>query len=511
MIGRLAVRRLPMPPAPLIVIVVVGIALRLINLADRPLWYDEAFAMLYARLPVETLLALPDLQHPPFYYLTLKQWTMVFGESAAGARALSLVYGVATIILAYLLMRELFDRRVGLIAALFVALSPYQIAFSQETRMYAQMGFWCTAALWAFVRGARTNRMLTWIAFGACGSAALYSHNLALAFLASIAIFMIARVALGLARRVVRVALLTGTLVSALVMIALVGPWLTRLLAQIDQIAQAYRLPPPTAVTFTQTLIAFGFWTDNQGAPLPLAAAMLAGSIFIVALIALEVARARRLLDARVGLLLTVFVVPIFLVALASYAIKPIYIIRGLIPSQIAFLLLAAWAASRMPRAARIGSVALLGAILVAAWSAHYAYNGFPRAPWSEVAAYLHENAAPDDAVIHDNRLTFVPMRAVEPGLAQVYVPDVIGVGVDVLPPAMQQALGIPATPLDKATIGRERAWLVLFSRTRDDYRAAGFLDDPVWVAIEEHFDVAAKRSFQDVDVYLFTRETKDD
>ncbi len=502
-------------PAALPAIVLTGAALRLINLAGRPLWYDEAFAMLYARLPYAAMLegtlaqsqgAAADV-HPLFYYAALKNWMLVFGSSVAGARSLSLAYSLGTIALAYGLMRELFDRRAGLIAAWFVALSPFQIAYAQEARMYAQLGLWSTATLWAFARGARTNSWRAWLAFGLCGAATLYTHNLAFAFFAAIGLFAAARFAVGLLRGMTRTSLLFGTIMGGLIMAALFSPWLSLLPAQFGKIAQSYWITPPTLGTFVQTLLAFGFWTDNQAAAPLLAYAMLAGSILVLVLIAHEMFRRRRELDARVGLLATLFVAPVVALAVVSYALKPVYIIRGLMPAQIVFLLLAAWAASKLPRPAQIGSGVLLGALLVAALLSHYAYAGFPRARWDDVAAYLRANASASDAIVHDSKLTFFPMHVVDPALAQAYLPDVAGIGSDTLAPATQRALGLPATAVKDAIAGRDRVWLVIFARARDDYRAAGFADDPNWVALDAAFAVDSRRVFGDVAVVLWTKD----
>ncbi len=496
-------------------IVALGVALRLINSNGRPLWYDEAFAMLYARLPYQTMLegtlaqsqgAAADV-HPLLYYVSLQQWMRAFGDSAAVARSLSVAYGVGTILLAYGLMRELFDRRVALIVALFVAVSPFQIAYSQEARMYAQLGFWTTASLWAFVSGARTGSWRAWLAFGVCGAVALYSHNLAFAFYAAIGLFVAARVLGGLARQTLHASLLAGVLVGALIMSALFSPWLSQLPAQFGKIAQSYWITPPTIVTIVQTMMAFAFWTDNQAASFPLAVAMLAGAVLVLTLIAHELVRRRREFDARVGLLLTLFAVPIVVLIGVSYAFRPVYIIRGLMPAQIAFLMLAAWAAAGLPRAVQIGSGVLLGAILVAALVSHYGYARFPRAPWGEVSVYLRANAIDGDAIVHDNKLTFFPMHVVDPELDQAYLLDVAGIGSDTLARATQHALRLIAADVEDAIADRDRVWLILFNRTRDDYRAAGFLDDPGWVAIDEEMDAVEKRSFGDVDVYLFTRQ----
>jgi len=499
----------------LVGVIAAGLLMRLINLGGRPLWYDEAFALLYARLPYDAMLqgtlaqsqgAAADV-HPLFYYSTLHTWMQVFGDSTLAARWLSLVYGIGTIGLAYALMRELFDRRVGLMAALFVALSPFQIAYSQEARMYAQLGFWSTATLWAFVRGARTNGLKAWIAFGVCGAATLYSHNLAFAFLAALGMFVLARVVDGLLRRVMRTALLTGAIVGAMIMTVLFAPWLSLLPAQFGKIAQAYWVAPPTALTFVQTLIAFGFWADNQAAAPMLAVAMLVGSLLVVALIAHELIHRRREFDARLGLLVTLFVAPIVALAVVSYAVKPVYVIRGLMPSQIAFLLLAAWAASGLPRAVRIGAGVLIGAVWIVALASHYTYSGFPRAPWNDIATYLRANTTEGDAIVHDNKLTFFPMHVVDPSLAQVYLPDVAGIGSDTLARPTQEALGLIATDVDTAIAGQNRAWLVIFARARSDYRTAGFQDDPNWLALDAAFEVGSRQVFGDVEVVLWLKD----
>jgi hypothetical protein len=342
-----------------------------------------------------------------------------------------------------------------------------------------------------------------------CGAAALYSHNLAFAFFAAIGLFVAVRFLSGLTRRVVRTSLLFGAITGALIMSALFSPWLNLLPSQFQRIARLYWLAPPTAVTFVQTLLAFGFWTDNQSAAPALAIALLAGSILIVVLMAREAVRRRREIDARVGLLATLFIVPIVVLATVSYALKPVYIIRGLMPSQIAFLMLAAWAASKLPRAVQIAAGALLGIVLIVALVAHYTYMEFPRAPWRDVAAHVEANAFPGDAIIHDNKLTFFPMRVVAPELDQVYLPDLDGIGSDTLALPTQQALGLRAVPIEEALARRERIWLVIFSQTRADYRAAGLADDPNWLAIESRFDVAGQWRFADVKLYLF--ETNDE
>lgn len=502
------------PHTALIVIVMLGVVLRFINIDARPLWYDEAFAMLYSDLSYDAMLegtiaqsngAAADV-HPLFYYITLKNWSMVFGESAVAARSLSLVYGVGTILLVFGFMRELFDRRTATIAALFVAISPFQIAYSQEARMYAQLGFWSTATLWAFIRAARTNGLRAWVAFTIFGIATLYSHNLSFAFFAAIGMFVVVRFLMGLPKRIIRTSLLMGTISSALAMAAGFLPWLQMLPAQFSKITQSYWITPPTMVTYVQTMFAFGFWTDNQSAPLALVTAMLTGSLLIIALIAHELIHRRHEVNVRPGLLLMMTLWPIVVLAVVSYVVRPVYIIRGLIPAQTAFLMLAAWAAAKLPRVVQIGAGTLLGAILIFALLTHYAYDSFPRARWDDVASYLRSHALAGDAIVHDNKLTFFPMALVDPDLDQGYLRDVSGIGSDTLALPTQRVLGLLAIDVEEIMANEERIWLVIYSRARDDYRAAGFADDPNWLALESRFEVIEQMSFDPVEVFLFAR-----
>ena len=62
----------------------------------------------------------------------------------------------------YLLGRELYDRRTGLVAASFGAASPLLIWYSQEARMYAFVALFGMLALWMQLRAIRNPSMGNW-------------------------------------------------------------------------------------------------------------------------------------------------------------------------------------------------------------------------------------------------------------------------------------------------------------------------------------------------------------
>jgi len=114
----------------------LGIGMRFVT--RSPLWLDEALSVNIAQLPPgEILQALRQDGHPPLYYLLLHGWTAAFGTSDAAVRSLSAVIGIASLPLAWLAGRRRGGPLLGWILVAVVALSPYAVRYSTETRMYS--------------------------------------------------------------------------------------------------------------------------------------------------------------------------------------------------------------------------------------------------------------------------------------------------------------------------------------------------------------------------------------
>jgi len=118
------------------VIIGCGFGLRLYHLGANSLWYDETVSLLLARSDLTELIrhTAGDI-HPPFYYLLLHIWVQLAGWSEFSSAFLSLWFGVFLIALVYGVAREWFTP-MALLAAFLVAISPYNIWYSQEVRMY---------------------------------------------------------------------------------------------------------------------------------------------------------------------------------------------------------------------------------------------------------------------------------------------------------------------------------------------------------------------------------------
>jgi hypothetical protein len=140
-------------PFLLLAIVALGGFLRAYQIGSKGLWLDEAFSVWLGWRPLGEMLSwlVRIDQHPPLYYILLHFW-MVLGDGAATVRALSALCGTLNIPVIYLLGRRLADGKVGLLAALILAVSPFHVHFAQETRMYTLLALNASLALYALVR-----------------------------------------------------------------------------------------------------------------------------------------------------------------------------------------------------------------------------------------------------------------------------------------------------------------------------------------------------------------------
>src|SRR3990172_4596184 len=130
--------------------VLLAFLLRAVNLGAQSIWYDEAFSLLLARYGYGEIVARTARDTmPPLYYWLLHLW-------GAGPpvdfypRFLSVMGGTCSVALVYAVGKLLVDARTGAVAALFAAVAPFQVFYSQEERMYALLGLWAFLSFYFF-------------------------------------------------------------------------------------------------------------------------------------------------------------------------------------------------------------------------------------------------------------------------------------------------------------------------------------------------------------------------
>ena len=173
-------------------IVLVATLLRLFQLGRLSFWYDEVVTMRLARAgsvrALFELLFQIDATRAPLHPLLLHFWTRFFGSSEASARSLSVLCGIATIVLIYEIGRVSFDAATGLWAAWLAALSPLLIVYAREARMYAWLVL-VTCLCWRLLLALRrTDTPAKAVAYVTSLTALVYSHPLGLLMLGTLAL-----------------------------------------------------------------------------------------------------------------------------------------------------------------------------------------------------------------------------------------------------------------------------------------------------------------------------------
>jgi uncharacterized membrane protein len=153
-------------------IVLVGFALRLPGVR---VWYwgDEIQTVVIARRSV------PDIRSglardgaPPLFYYVLHAWMRVFGTGPSSSHSLTIVLGLLTVVAAWWFGRRHGGTWAGLLAAAAIALNPFLVRFSTETRNYALFGLLGVVAIGLLLDllrlEGRYTHLLLGIVLGSC-------------------------------------------------------------------------------------------------------------------------------------------------------------------------------------------------------------------------------------------------------------------------------------------------------------------------------------------------------
>ena len=169
-----------------------GWAWRLAGLTTQSLWRDEVDSLRFAMRPLPEVLAAftrPG-ENGPLFYLLLRPWLQVGGQSEFSLRFPSVWLGIIAIPLIYQWGRYLIDHHRsgwgGLLAALLLAVNPYHIWYSQEARMYSLIVVMIMVVLWTFKEAIEKGKWWRWGLWYIFISLSFYIHVLSVLVLAVI-------------------------------------------------------------------------------------------------------------------------------------------------------------------------------------------------------------------------------------------------------------------------------------------------------------------------------------
>ncbi len=134
-------------------ILIIAVIFRLISL-NQSLWLDEATTASVSVMSFGQIFRnfLPGDFHPPFYYVLMKFWVDVFGNSETSLRVPSIIFGLGTVVMIYKIGRLKFTNRESLTASFLAATSGLLVYYSQEARMYSLVVFLVCCAFYFFLK-----------------------------------------------------------------------------------------------------------------------------------------------------------------------------------------------------------------------------------------------------------------------------------------------------------------------------------------------------------------------
>ena len=490
----------------LIIILFFALAIRLIGILSRPIWYDEAFsilfsekglsAMLYGTLS-QTATGSADI-HPLGYYTILWAWMKVFGQSVPAARLFSVFISLASLFLIYQIARNLFNEKTAEIAALLFSILPFQVHFAQEIRMYSLLSFWLLLATFSFLRG-RNGNWKWWILFAAASALAQYTHNLAAVYLIPLAVTPLIPKKWRIFKSVV---------VASIVSILLYLPWLMQLPAQFAKVQSSYWVERP-GIEKLFTLILFYL----PHLPLPpnllLPGLLIASLTIALAVFQMLVAKKKEPDAANKILWLAylAFTPPILLWSVSQFV--PVYIERALLPSHAIFCvwLAAAFTQTKLPRAIQILVSIFIVASSVTGIYQHITYKGFPYGQYSALNISIQSRIKQGDVIIHSSKLSYLPTFYFNQNIQQGFIIDPPNSSVDSLAPATREILKVNEIEnIEKGTVHASRIWFVIYQQSIDELKSQGYQTHPQLKYLDQHFKLESFEAWDDLKIYLYKR-----
>lgn len=368
--------------AGLLLILLLALYLRVDGVGQRSIWFDEAatWRVATAQTIGEFLNRIRLLENtPPAHYVIEWLWIRLFGASEASLRMPSVFAGVTSVYLIYRLMTLLVGRREGLVAALLLACSPFQIMYSGEARSYELLV--CAALMscvnLAHLRREPTLRRSFWYVLTT--SLLLYTHLYSVFVVAAQNIAMLVDFA-SPSRSTNQLTLWRWIKIQA-VTAATMLPFLPVILFWIRRQTMGFWIPRPT-------------WDDVTAAYLDYAGTPLLLCLF-VALAVIGVVRHRR----RLTLLLALLVIPVLVPVILSMLRTPMFVSRYGIVSGAALIALAAVGVAAFRTSMVIVPLSLLLAGLSLTTTSPPATED-----WRQAAQYVERYAQPGDCVLINKR-----------------------------------------------------------------------------------------------------------
>ncbi|MDT4966683.1 MAG: mannosyltransferase [Acidobacteriota bacterium] len=476
----------------ILLILALGAVLRVYKLGSESIWLDEAFTIQITHGSLSSIVEETSKDvHPPLYYFVFHYWLELFGDSEFASRLLSVLLGVLAILAMYKLAALMFDRTMGLFAALLLALSPFHIEFSQEARMYTMLTLLTLLSMYFLTRMLAEKPGRVALAGYVISSALMmYTHVYSLFIIAAQNLFVFSLVFLSrdTFRRIWK-----RWLIAQATLAVLFIPWLSVLMQQVSRVQKGFWIPRLPATALVDTLFTFA------------GSRHLALIFFPLAAVAIFVGLRGRgrpekaALDERTSnelsgrlktyLLLLWLICPVVFPFVISQVSSPIFLPKYTIPASLAFLILVTRGlVSVRFHQLQMALMLLIMGFSIVALRGYYATTR--KDAWRDVVAGFTKLAKPNDLVLFNQQSGQSPFDyyARRSDLIEKPFPDYHS----------ELRIDNIAELIKPLVDGQDRVWLVLSHQ--------GVLTPLIPEQLKQWYTVTVHRIDPGVETYLFEK-----
>jgi len=377
----------------LILILAFSFLIRIYDLQNENLWPDEAVTIYNAHKPVSHNIQWSlSLGYFPLYHIILSIWEKFFGLREFSVRFLSVIFGVFSVYMAYRIGGLMFNKRVGLYSAIIIALSPFNVYYSQEARIYTMFVLLTLLSVYFYVKYIKSIKNKDLIYYIIFTLLMLNSFGSAIFIL----IFQNMHYFLFVRKN------LKKWIITQFAVFILFLPLALIVIKSMLELSQYLVVSKPDLITLIRTFYIFSAGTTYKLESLIFGGILSILFSLLILLIIINIYKDIKNKDyskiSNVAFLLLWLAIPIFLLILQSYMFYSLYFERYILASSIALYMLVALSISKLKYKAQL--FAVLAIILVSSAILYIDFTTLDKGDWKDTADYININKHEKDFVI---------------------------------------------------------------------------------------------------------------
>lgn len=334
-----------------IIILIAAVAYGLLCQGDL-VWMDEAYSFGMIRRSYGEMCAITALDvHPPLFYILLKAFATPFSNKLLAGKIFVVIPYIILMLFGSVQIKRLFSAKSGVLFSVLFLCFPFMMSYTPEVRMYS------LAALFVFVNAVYaykvylSNSKKDWALYTVFGLASAYTHYFALASTAVVYGILL------LTAIIKKRELLKGWFLTAVITVVLYLPWLRFFLIQLKyKIDNEYWIEPITLKTIKS------YFVDIFGVGGNVLSAIVMAICSIIGVTAAVKSKKKVAVISLAAVAVPALTLAVGL--LASFVIRPVFVIRYLLPSVPLLAAAVALGLGSMDKTAIWGGIAAVMAVV---------------------------------------------------------------------------------------------------------------------------------------------------